>query len=230
MCVRTCLFVYTCACVPAHMCVYRWHTKYMGHTKLGAHKICVAYCNPLLLQTPIITIPLSPPLQCYPTPCYHLNPHPPSSQPTSSIPFLSPPLQPLSVELGPGILGNIYDGIQRPLKRIAELSGDVFIPRGVDVHALDRSAPWEFEPQLKVWVYRCLLMCVLRVCVLRACCEAMCSCFCSTCAERCASMKPLTNPRLLSSLSPHHTPPHPLTHPPPHHTHTQTGGCTCDGG
>lgn len=58
--------------------------------------------------------------------------------------------QPLSVELGPGILGNIYDGIQRPLKRIAEVSGDVFIPRGVDVAALDRTAQWEFEPHLKV--------------------------------------------------------------------------------
>ncbi|KAL5219936.1 hypothetical protein ABZP36_024649 [Zizania latifolia] len=38
------------------------------------------------------------------------------------------PVQPLSVELGPGILGNIFDGIQRPLKTIALKSGDVYIP------------------------------------------------------------------------------------------------------
>ena len=53
---------------------------------------------------------------------------------------------PLSVELGPGALGTIFDGIQRPLGAIAKASGDVFIPRGVDVPALDRSASWEFEP------------------------------------------------------------------------------------
>lgn len=54
--------------------------------------------------------------------------------------------QPLSVELGPGILGNIFDGIQRPLKAIARQSGDVFIPRGVAVPALDGSIAWEFAP------------------------------------------------------------------------------------
>lgn len=53
---------------------------------------------------------------------------------------------PLSVELGPGALGTIFDGIQRPLGAIAKASGDVFIPRGVDVPALDRSEAWEFEP------------------------------------------------------------------------------------
>ncbi|KAI4971161.1 hypothetical protein ZWY2020_002075 [Hordeum vulgare] len=39
--------------------------------------------------------------------------------------------KPLSCELGPGILGKIFDGIQRPLKTIAIKSGDVYIPRGV---------------------------------------------------------------------------------------------------
>ncbi|KAE8771201.1 vacuolar proton-ATPase [Hordeum vulgare] len=39
--------------------------------------------------------------------------------------------KPLSCELGPGILGNIFDGIQRPMKTIAIKSGDVYIPRGV---------------------------------------------------------------------------------------------------
>jgi V-type H+-transporting ATPase subunit A len=54
--------------------------------------------------------------------------------------------KPLSLELGPGILGTIFDGIQRPLKDIAIGSGSCFIPRGVDVPALSRSALWEFEP------------------------------------------------------------------------------------
>ncbi|KAK4479231.1 hypothetical protein RD792_014742 [Penstemon davidsonii] len=54
--------------------------------------------------------------------------------------------KPLSVELGPGILGNIFDGIQRPLKTIAIKSGDVYIPRGVSVPALDKDTLWEFQP------------------------------------------------------------------------------------
>eukprot|EP00890_Picochlorum_soloecismus_P000784 jgi/Picsp_1/1706/NSC_05180-R1_vacuolar atp subunit a len=55
--------------------------------------------------------------------------------------------KPLSLELGPGILGTIFDGIQRPLKDIAIGSGSCFIPRGVDVPALNRSTLWEFEPR-----------------------------------------------------------------------------------
>lgn len=58
--------------------------------------------------------------------------------------------QPLSVELGPGIMGTIFDGIQRPLEYIARESGDVFVPRGVDVPALDRSILWEYSPQIRV--------------------------------------------------------------------------------
>ncbi|KAI4996277.1 hypothetical protein ZWY2020_048043 [Hordeum vulgare] len=54
--------------------------------------------------------------------------------------------KPLSCELGPGILGNIFDGIQRPLKTIAIKSGDVYIPRGVSVPALDKDQLWEFQP------------------------------------------------------------------------------------
>ncbi|KAL0886497.1 hypothetical protein Bca101_010480 [Brassica carinata] len=53
--------------------------------------------------------------------------------------------KPLSVELGPGILGNIFDGIQRSLKTIAKRSGDVYIPRGVSVPALDKDCLWEFQ-------------------------------------------------------------------------------------
>lgn len=53
---------------------------------------------------------------------------------------------PLSVELGPGILETIYDGIQRPLKKIAELSQSVYVPKGVDVPCLDIEKQWEWTP------------------------------------------------------------------------------------
>ncbi len=52
---------------------------------------------------------------------------------------------PLSVELGPGLMGGIFDGVQRPLEKIALESGD-YIRRGLDLPALDRSKTWEFEP------------------------------------------------------------------------------------
>ncbi|KAG0140271.1 hypothetical protein CROQUDRAFT_373895 [Cronartium quercuum f. sp. fusiforme G11] len=54
--------------------------------------------------------------------------------------------KPLSVELGPGLMSNIYDGIQRPLKSIAELSNSIYIPRGINTQALDRQQVWEFTP------------------------------------------------------------------------------------
>ena len=52
---------------------------------------------------------------------------------------------PLSVELGPGLLTSIYDGIQRPLTAIRELTGAT-IARGVEVASLDREKVWEFTP------------------------------------------------------------------------------------
>jgi len=52
----------------------------------------------------------------------------------------------LSLELGPGILDGIYDGIQRPLERIQNVCQSVFVPRGVDVPNLDRDKEWEFTP------------------------------------------------------------------------------------
>ncbi len=55
---------------------------------------------------------------------------------------------PLSVELGPGLIGNIYDGIQRPLVQIKEKTG-VFIDRGVDIPALNREKIWHFIPTVK---------------------------------------------------------------------------------
>ena len=56
---------------------------------------------------------------------------------------------PMSVELGPGMLDNIYDGIQRPLPEMRALSGDS-ISRGIDVPALNREKKWDFVPVAKV--------------------------------------------------------------------------------
>ncbi|AEF96178.1 ATP synthase subunit A [Methanotorris igneus] len=60
---------------------------------------------------------------------------------------------PLSVELGPGMLKAMYDGIQRPLTAIEDKTGSIFIPRGVDVPALPRDIKWEFTPTVKVGDY-----------------------------------------------------------------------------
>ncbi|MFO8132949.1 MAG: ATP synthase subunit A [Thermoplasmatota archaeon] len=55
---------------------------------------------------------------------------------------------PLAVELGPGLITAIYDGIQRPLPDIMEKSGD-FIARGVEAPAIDRETEWEFAPRVQ---------------------------------------------------------------------------------
>ncbi|MFA7711639.1 MAG: V-type ATP synthase subunit A, partial [Candidatus Neomarinimicrobiota bacterium] len=52
---------------------------------------------------------------------------------------------PLSVELGPGLIGTIYDGVQRPLAEIKKVS-DQYIHRGIKVPALDRQKKWPFVP------------------------------------------------------------------------------------
>ena len=54
---------------------------------------------------------------------------------------------PLAVQLGPGLLGQIFDGIQRPLKTIADISKSVYVPRGVDVPCLDAKKEWLFTPE-----------------------------------------------------------------------------------
>ncbi|MBE0477707.1 V-type ATP synthase subunit A [Candidatus Aerophobetes bacterium] len=56
--------------------------------------------------------------------------------------------RPLSVELAPGLLGNIYDGIQRPLDIIRAKEGDL-IARGIEAQAIDRKKEWDFRPVLK---------------------------------------------------------------------------------
>ena len=55
---------------------------------------------------------------------------------------------PLSVELGPGLMEGIYDGIQRPLEKLVEASGNR-IGRGIDIPALDHAKKWKFEPRVK---------------------------------------------------------------------------------
>jgi V/A-type H+-transporting ATPase subunit A len=55
---------------------------------------------------------------------------------------------PLHVELGPGLLGSIYDGIQRPLELLRARSGD-FVARGVEARSLDTARPWSFEPAVQ---------------------------------------------------------------------------------
>ena len=57
---------------------------------------------------------------------------------------------PLSVELGPGLISSIYDGIQRPLNKIMENTGSNLLGRGVEVPALDREKKWEFKASVSV--------------------------------------------------------------------------------
>ncbi len=57
--------------------------------------------------------------------------------------------EPLSVELGPGLIEGIYDGIQRPLAKLRELAGDR-IERGVYLPAVDHEKEWEFKPCIPV--------------------------------------------------------------------------------
>ncbi|MBT3275781.1 MAG: V-type ATP synthase subunit A, partial [Spirochaetales bacterium] len=55
---------------------------------------------------------------------------------------------PLSLELGPGIIGTIYDGIQRPLEKLFAISGN-YIERGLRVPPLDREKQWHFIPRIR---------------------------------------------------------------------------------
>jgi V/A-type H+-transporting ATPase subunit A len=55
---------------------------------------------------------------------------------------------PLSLELGPGLIESIFDGIQRPLARIREQAGDR-ITRGIELPSLDRDREWEFNPKVQ---------------------------------------------------------------------------------
>ncbi len=57
--------------------------------------------------------------------------------------------EPLSVELGPGLIEQFYDGVQRPLNLIEDVAKSHYISRGIDVPAIDRKKKWEFTPKVK---------------------------------------------------------------------------------
>ncbi len=56
---------------------------------------------------------------------------------------------PLSISLGPGLVGNVFDGIERPLKRLKDISGD-FIKRGINIDAIENEKLWHFKPKMKI--------------------------------------------------------------------------------
>ncbi|WP_254521388.1 ATP synthase subunit A [Natrinema caseinilyticum] len=57
--------------------------------------------------------------------------------------------EPLSVDLGPGMLDSIYDGVQRPLDVLEEKMGTAFLDRGVDAPGIDLEKQWEFSPEVE---------------------------------------------------------------------------------
>ena len=57
---------------------------------------------------------------------------------------------PLSVELGPGLISQMFDGIQRPLERFQTITKSDFLVRGVQLPNLDREIRWDFVPSLSV--------------------------------------------------------------------------------
>ncbi|MGO1930605.1 MAG: V-type ATP synthase subunit A [Ruoffia tabacinasalis] len=63
---------------------------------------------------------------------------------------VKPTGKPLSVELGPGLIAGMFDGIQRPLQKLAELSNNSFLDRGVHLPALDRETIWNFTKNVEV--------------------------------------------------------------------------------
>ena len=56
----------------------------------------------------------------------------------------------MSAALAPGLLESIYDGIQRPLRKIEEVAGDHFIKRGIEAEPVNMTKQWKFEPVAKV--------------------------------------------------------------------------------
>lgn len=58
--------------------------------------------------------------------------------------------EPLSVELGPGLIASMFDGIQRPLDRFKEIAKSSFLTKGISIKALNRDIKWEFNPTVKV--------------------------------------------------------------------------------
>lgn len=57
--------------------------------------------------------------------------------------------EPLSVELAPGLIESMFDGIQRPLDKYMEAANSSFLKKGIEIKALDREKKWDFQPVLK---------------------------------------------------------------------------------
>ncbi|CAF1182532.1 unnamed protein product [Rotaria sordida] len=73
----------------------------------------------------------------------------------SGITIGDPVLQtgkPLSIELGPGIMSNIFDGIQRPLAMISDYTKSIYIPRAINGPSLNRSTLWHFTPENRIQI------------------------------------------------------------------------------
>ena len=58
--------------------------------------------------------------------------------------------EPLSVELGPGLMESMFDGIQRPLDKFFQVANSAFLKKGVHVLSLDRDKKWTFKPTVEV--------------------------------------------------------------------------------
>jgi len=58
--------------------------------------------------------------------------------------------EPLSVELGPGLIESMFDGIQRPLDALMEASQSSFLKKGISVPSLNRTRKWDFKPTVKI--------------------------------------------------------------------------------
>ena len=65
---------------------------------------------------------------------------------------ITPTGMPLAITLGPGIIGNIFDGMMRPLKTLADMSG-IFISRGINISSIDMDRKWEVKTVAKVGDY-----------------------------------------------------------------------------
>jgi V/A-type H+-transporting ATPase subunit A len=74
---------------------------------------------------------------------------------TKGVKYNTPVLftkQQLEIELGPGLLAQIFDGLQTPLEELADVSG-LFLPRGVQIESLDRVKRWDYKPVAKIGDY-----------------------------------------------------------------------------
>ena len=72
---------------------------------------------------------------------------------TSGLAYMDPLVslgRPLSAELGPGLIGRMFDGIQRPLDEYLKIADSSFLKKGINIRALDREQRWSFTPEVEV--------------------------------------------------------------------------------